>query len=61
MYRILSARGRAFDFVGSWVEPIERSVRGFGGRQIPLFEITRMNSAVVTTYRRVWRWVHRKA
>jgi hypothetical protein len=53
-----SCEGKAFDFVGSWVEPIERFVRGFGGRQIPFFEITRMNSAVVATYRRLWRWAH---
>lgn len=56
-----SSERKAFDFVGSWVEPIERFVRGFGGRQIPFFEITRMNSAVVATYRRLWKWVHRKA
>lgn len=58
---IASSEKKAFDFVGSWVEAIERFVRAFGGRQVPFFEITRMNSAVVATYRRLWKWVHRKA
>lgn len=54
-----SSENRAFDFVGSWEESIERFVRGFGGRQVPFFEITKVQSWVVKTYRGVWRWLHR--
>lgn len=53
-----SAQGKAFDFAGSWVEPIERFVRAFGGRQTPFFEVTKMNSRVVRAYRRLWRLAH---
>lgn len=57
---LASAEGKSFDFVGSWEEAIERFVRGFGGRQVPFFEITKMSSSVVRAYRRLWRWSHRK-
>lgn len=50
-----SAEGKAFDFLGSWVEPVERFVRSFGGRQVPFFEITKMNSAVIRGYRALYR------
>lgn len=46
-----SREGKSFDFVGSWVEPIERFVRAFGGQQVPFFEVAKSNSAVVAVYR----------
>ena len=52
---------KAFDFVGSHVEPIERFVRAFGGLQVPFFEISKMNSVVVSTYRASWILAHRAA
>ncbi len=53
-----SAQGRAFDFVGSWEENIERFVRAFGGLQTPFFEVTKTNSSVVRHYRRLWSFAH---
>lgn len=53
-----SSQGKRFDFAGSWHESIERFVRAFGGRQIPFFEITKMNSNIVYGYRTLWRWTH---
>jgi lipid II:glycine glycyltransferase (peptidoglycan interpeptide bridge formation enzyme) len=35
-----------FDFYGSMVQPVERFVRGFGGRQVPYLSVTRMGPAV---------------
>lgn len=54
-----SAQGRRFDFAGSWNESIERFVRAFGGRQTPFFEVSKMNSAVVRSYRTLWKLTHR--
>lgn len=53
-----SAQAKAFDFLGSFVEPIERFVRGFGGRQTPFFEIAKANSPLVRGYRTLRRWAH---
>ena len=52
-------QGRQFDFEGSMVEPIERSFRAFGARQVPYFGIEKCDSALVKIYRRLWRWRHR--
>ncbi len=54
-----SSQNKRFDFAGSWNESIERFVRAFGGRQAPFFEISRMNSKFVQSYRALWRWTHR--
>jgi hypothetical protein len=35
-----------FDFHGSMVQPVERFVRGFGGRQTPYLSVTRMGAAI---------------
>ena len=35
-----------FDFHGSMVQPVERFVRGFGGRQVPYLSVTRIGPAV---------------
>lgn len=40
--RFASQVSRQFDFEGSMREPIERYFRGFGARQIPYFEISRV-------------------
>ena len=39
--RLASQVSRVFDFEGSMVEPIEHYFRGFGGRQIPYFCISK--------------------
>ena len=57
---VASAQGKAFDFVGSWEEHIERFVRAFGGHQTPFFEVTKMNSRVVRGYRSLWQLTHRR-
>ena len=54
-----SEQGKQFDFEGSMVEPIERSFRAFGGRQIPYFGIEKCDSPLVKAYRTLWRWTHR--
>ncbi len=54
-----SREQKAFDFAGSWVEPIERFVRAFGGQQVPFFELTKSASPVVAGYRACWRVAHR--
>ena len=33
-----------FDFEGSMLEPVERFFRAFGARQVPYFEVTKINS-----------------
>jgi hypothetical protein len=45
---ILRARevAEVFDFHGSMVQPVERFMRGFGGRQTPYISVTRMGPAV---------------
>ena len=57
--RLASGQGKQFDFEGSMVEPIERSFRAFGGRQVPYFSIAKCDSAIVKLYRTAWRWTHR--
>jgi hypothetical protein len=39
--RLASEVSRVFDFEGSMVKPVERFFRGFGGRQVPSFCITK--------------------
>lgn len=53
-------QGKQFDFEGSMVEPIERSFRAFGGRQVPYFSIAKCDSAILRFYRAAWRWTHRR-
>ncbi len=52
-------QGKNFDFEGSVVEPIERFFRAFGARQVPYFEVSKMNSYIVSAYRALWKWTHR--
>lgn len=37
-----------FDFEGSMIESVERFFRGFGGRQVPYFQITKVNSPLLS-------------
>ena len=55
-----AAEGKEFDFAGSWVESIERFVRAFGARQTPLFEVSKVDSKIVQSYRNLWKWTHRR-
>lgn len=57
--RWASEQGKQFDFEGSMVEPIERSFRSFGARQIPYFAIEKCPSVLVKFYRAAWRLAHR--
>ena len=36
-----------FDFEGSMIRPIEKFVRGFGGKQVPYFRIKKINSPLL--------------
>jgi hypothetical protein len=51
---------KSFDFEGSVVEPIERFFRAFGGRQTPFFQVSKVNSRIVQTYRTLWKRTHRR-
>jgi len=42
-----SIKTKAFNFEGSMVESIERYFRGFGGEQVPYFQINKTNSKVL--------------
>ena len=53
--RWASEQGKAFDFEGSTVEPIERFVRSFGGRQTPFFVIKKTPSVILRLYRSLIR------
>lgn len=37
-----------FNFEGSMIKPIERFFRAFGGEQVPYFEITKINSKIIS-------------
>ena len=50
--------GKRFDFAGSWVESIERFIRAFGARQVPFFEISKVDSKIVQAYRSMYKLVH---
>lgn len=38
---------KRFDFEGSMIESVERFFRAFGGRQVPYFQITKVNSPLL--------------
>lgn len=42
-----SEKTKAFNFEGSMVESIERYFRGFGGEQVPYFQISKIDSKVL--------------
>lgn len=44
-----STVSKAFDFEGSMIEPVERFFRGFGGKQVPYFQIWKFNSPIAFT------------
>ena len=54
-----SNKTKKFDFEGSMIKGVERSFREFGARQVPYFEVSKINSKVVQAYRTLWRWTHR--
>ena len=37
-----------FNFEESMIKPIERFFRAFGGEQVPYFEITKINSKIIS-------------
>ena len=47
---------KAFDFEGSMIEPVERFFRAFGARQIPYFQVSKINSPFVKIYRDIRSW-----
>lgn len=44
--KFASQKTKRFDFEGSMIESVERFFRGFGGRQQPLFEITKCSKKI---------------
>jgi lipid II:glycine glycyltransferase (peptidoglycan interpeptide bridge formation enzyme) len=47
---------KAFDFEGSMNEPVERFFRAFGAKQMPYFQISKINSPFVKIYRDIRSW-----
>jgi hypothetical protein len=47
---------KAFDFEGSMIESVERFFRAFGARQVPYFQISKINSPFVKIYRDIRSW-----
>jgi len=47
---------KAFDFEGSMIEPVERFFRAFGARQMPYFQVSKINSPFVKIYRDIRSW-----
>jgi hypothetical protein len=45
-----------FDFEGSMIEPVERFFRAFGARQIPFFQISKINSRVLKVANDIRSW-----
>ena len=41
---------KAFDFEGSMIEPVERFFRAFGSRQMPYFQVSKINSPLLKVY-----------
>ena len=56
--KFASTKNIKFDFCGSMIETIERSSREFGGKQVPFFEISKIDSKIVKTYRSLYNLVH---
>lgn len=47
---------KMFDFEGSMIEPVERFFRAFGARQMPYFQISKINSPLVKIYQDIRSW-----
>ena len=47
---------KAFDFEGSMIEPVERFFRAFGARQIPYFQVSKINSPFFKIYQDIRSW-----
>ena len=47
---------KAFDFEGSMIEPVERFFRAFGARQMPYFQVSKINSPFVKIYQDIRSW-----
>lgn len=44
--KFASTKTKIFDFEGSMIESVERFFRGFGGRQVPFFEVTKFSKKI---------------
>jgi len=47
---------KAFDFEGSMIEPVERFFRAFGAKQIPYFQVNKINSPFLKISRDIRSW-----
>jgi lipid II:glycine glycyltransferase (peptidoglycan interpeptide bridge formation enzyme) len=47
---------KAFDFEGSMIEPVERFFRAFGVRQIPYFQVSKINLPFFKIYQDIRSW-----
>lgn len=54
--RFASTVTRRFDFEGSMIEPVERFFRAFGARQMPYFQVSKINSPCVKIYQDIRSW-----
>ncbi len=45
-----------FDFEGSMIESVERFFRAFGARQMPYFQVSKINSPFIKIYQDVRSW-----
>jgi hypothetical protein len=46
LLQLASERCRVFDFEGSMLEPVERFIRSFGGRQVPYFRVEKVQGVL---------------
>ena len=56
--KFANSTNRDFDFEGSMVENIERYFRAFGAIQKPYFNISKSNSLLIDTYRKLYKFSH---
>lgn len=45
--KFVSSKTKSFDFCGSMIEGVEQSFRRFGAKQIPYFQLSKVNSPII--------------
>ncbi len=54
--KYLADKTSRFDFEGSMIEGVENSFRSFGAKQIPYFQVSKVNSLPLKMYRDIRSW-----
>jgi hypothetical protein len=54
--KFAAAVTQKFDFEGSMIEPVERFFRAFGARQVPFFQISKINSRPLKVMNDIRSW-----